>query len=98
MAGTITDVFAGTKRRLVAKLRTVLYFAFHCDDVSAVPSRHLLDGIDVIHFGRGPRTTVRSDIGGRPGLTIRVPDPVMSADHGRLVQTDDAWLLEDPGS
>ena len=98
MPETITDVFPGAKRRLVARPRPALYFAFQTNDAEAAPSRHLLDDTEIVCFGRGPRSAERREIRGKPGLAIQVPDPVMSTDHGCLVKTDDAWRLEDPAS
>jgi sigma-54 dependent transcriptional regulator, acetoin dehydrogenase operon transcriptional activator AcoR len=98
MAGTISDVFARAVPQRAAQRRAVLYVALQVDEVTAAPSRHRLDGVEVVSFGRGERSATRRDIDGKPGLVIRIPDRVMSSDHGRLIQTDDAWHFEDPRS
>jgi DNA-binding NtrC family response regulator len=69
------------------------------DDPTVVSSRHVLDGVDEVRFGRGRhRETRREAIGGRAVLTLRVPDHRMSTEHGRLIRGPDAWVLDDPGS
>jgi len=68
------------------------------DDPAVPSSRHVLDGIDEVRFGRGPREVRRESSAGRPVLTLRVPDQRMSTEHGRLVRGPDAWVLDDPGS
>jgi transcriptional regulator of acetoin/glycerol metabolism len=96
MDETISDVFAQATRRRVTRQGTVLYVAFQIDNLTAAPSRHRLDDIEVVCFGRGACAARRHDIDGRPGLVIQVPDPVMSSAHGRLVRIDGDWRLEDP--
>ena len=98
MAGTISDVFARVVPQRTAQRHVVLYVALQIDDMTALPSRHRLDGVELVSFGRGERSAIRRDIDGKPGLVIGIPDPVMSSDHGRLIQTDGAWHLEDPRS
>jgi DNA-binding NtrC family response regulator len=65
-----------------------------CDQPNARSSRHLLDGIDEVQFGRGDRELLRT---GRT-LRMRVPDPRMSGKHGRLMRVANAWVLDDPDS
>ena len=62
------------------------------------PSRHLIDGVDQIEIGRGPRAATRQRGGGLARLVLRVPDPIMSAEHGRLVRAHGQWILDDPDS
>jgi len=57
-------------------------------------SRHRLDEVRTVSFGRGERAAVRAG----DTLTLRLPDPMMSSDHGRLRRVEDGWLLEDPRS
>ncbi|HEX8109395.1 MAG TPA: hypothetical protein VF516_16805, partial [Kofleriaceae bacterium] len=61
-------------------------------------SRHLLDDVDEVRFGRGERSAVRTRVDGRRVLELRVPDRRMSADHGRLVRGPSGWVLDDPDS
>ncbi|MCE9576501.1 MAG: sigma 54-interacting transcriptional regulator [Deltaproteobacteria bacterium] len=73
-----------------------LVLSMRCDQPTAAPSRHRLDGLDEVRFGRGP-ALVERDVRARR-LTIRLPDPRMSSDHGRLVREGDTWVLDDPAS
>jgi len=66
----------------------------NADQPTMASSRHLLDGIDEVRFSRGSRaTTRRARI-----LEVRVPDPRMSSDHGKLVRSSQGWILHDPNS
>ncbi|HEX2688992.1 MAG TPA: sigma 54-interacting transcriptional regulator [Kofleriaceae bacterium] len=60
------------------------------------PSRHVLTGLDEVRFGRGPARIQRDPATRR--LTINIPDPRMSADHGRLVRHGVTWVLDDATS
>ena len=71
-----------------------LVVALACDRPQAPSSRHLLDGLDEIVLGRGERMVHRD---GRR-LVLRLPDPRMSSDHGRLVRERGAWVIDDPRS
>ncbi len=71
-----------------------LIISLDCDHPLTPPSRHLLDGLDDVTFGRGERL-IRRD--GR-SLALRLPDPRMSSDHGRLVRENGGWILDDPRS
>src|SRR5687767_7304583 len=98
MDTTVSDVFAQSTRRRAAQLQPVLYLALQIDDLDAAPSRHRLDGVEVIVFGRGERAAIRSDLRGQSCLTIQVPDPTMSSAHGRLARVGGAWRFEDAKS
>ena len=65
-----------------------------CDQLNARSSRHLLTGLDEVHFGRGDRELTRT---GRI-LRLRIPDPRMSGNHGKLLRVANAWVLDDPDS
>jgi len=93
---TVSDFFAGAVRSAEPRRSPVLYVVFRASAPFERPSRHLLDGVDVVCFGRGEPRAKRDRAARR--LTVRVPDPVMSADHGRLIRAHGQWLLEDPGS
>ncbi|HEU5478780.1 MAG TPA: FHA domain-containing protein, partial [Candidatus Tumulicola sp.] len=57
--------------------------------------RHSLEGIDVVHIGRGgARESSRTH--GR--LDVRVPSRFMSEEHARLVRVGSAWAVEDTAS
>ena len=73
-----------------------LVIALYCDRPMTAPSRHLLDGLDQVDFGRGDAAVVRDAAARR--LVIRLPDPRMSTDHGRLVRERGAWTVDDPRS
>jgi DNA-binding NtrC family response regulator len=97
--GTVTDVFGARAGDAAAwRARTAIVVALRAGAPSEAPSRHLLDDVDVVVFGRGPRAAVRDVDGGLRRLRLRVPDPVMSSDHGRLLGVRGVWLLEDPRS
>jgi DNA-binding NtrC family response regulator len=61
-------------------------------------SRHLLDDVDEVRFGRGERSAARTLVDDRRVLELRVPDRRMSADHGRLMRGPSGWVLDDPDS
>jgi transcriptional regulator with GAF, ATPase, and Fis domain len=65
-----------------------------CDQLDARSSSHMLDGITEVHFGRGDRQAVRTG----ETLRLRVPDPRMSSNHGRLLRVGGGWMLDDPDS
>jgi DNA-binding NtrC family response regulator len=69
-----------------------------CDVPGEPSSRHLLDEVDEVRFGRGERSAVRTLVDGRRVLELRIPDRRMSADHGRLVRGPSGWVLDDPDS
>jgi DNA-binding NtrC family response regulator len=71
-----------------------LILALSCDQPMTAPSRHVLDDVDEVTFGRGDRACARA---GRR-LDLRIPDPRMSSDHGRLVRDAAGWTLDDPDS
>jgi len=64
----------------------------------AASSRHLLDEIDEVRFGRGDRAAARSVVDGRRVLELRIPDRRMSSDHGKMVRGPSGWVLDDPNS
>ncbi|HTJ41568.1 MAG TPA: sigma 54-interacting transcriptional regulator [Kofleriaceae bacterium] len=71
-----------------------LIIALDCDRPMAAPSRHVLDGLDEVTFGRGDRRVRRDGT----TLAVRLPDPRMSTEHGRLVRQGGGWVLDDPSS
>jgi transcriptional regulator of acetoin/glycerol metabolism len=78
--------------------RPILHVAFQAGQPFEPPSRHLLDDVDVVCFGRGARSATRDVQAGLRRLVLRLPDPVMSSDHGRLLSAHGQWLLEDERS
>jgi DNA-binding NtrC family response regulator len=68
------------------------------DDPQAASSRHLLDEIDEVRFGRGERHARRAIVDGRRVLELRIPDRRMSGAHGRLIRGSHDWVLDDPDS
>jgi transcriptional regulator of acetoin/glycerol metabolism len=71
-----------------------LVLSLRCDRPQAPPSRYLLRGLEEVRFGRGePMCERRGNT-----LTLRIDDPRMSSDHGRLVRRGEAWHIEDPSS
>jgi transcriptional regulator with PAS, ATPase and Fis domain len=94
----MSDVFAHAAPRPIAERQAVLYLAFHIDDLTMAPSRHLLAEVEVVSFGRGERSVARCEVDGKRALVLRIPDPVMSSEHGRLVRLNGSWRLEAPTS
>ena len=76
--------------------RPTLIWLTECDEPLAPSSRHLLDEIDLVTLGRGPRSCRR--LAAERTLELRVPDRRMSGEHARLVRRGGGWLLEDRGS
>jgi DNA-binding NtrC family response regulator len=72
-----------------------LHIAFHGYEPLRVPSRHLLGDIDVVDFGRGASSVHRERRDGLRTLVVRIPDPLMSASHGRLVRAHGTWIIDD---
>jgi transcriptional regulator with PAS, ATPase and Fis domain len=92
---TITNVSAlGGEQDVSTPPVPQLIIALDCDRPLAAPSRHVLDGLDEVRFGRGDASRVRAG----NVLTVRFADPRISSDHGRLVRTPEGWTLEDPSS
>src|SRR5512138_2600239 len=98
VSSTITSISLGRGRKREAQPVAVvqLVVSLHCDRPTTPPSRHLLDGVDEVRFGRGEAKPKRETRARR--LTLSFPDPRMSQDHGRLVRDGDAWWLDDPAS
>ncbi len=82
----------------VSEGRPYLVLLATADDATVASSRHLLDDIDEVWFGRGARATVRAIRDGVRILELRVPDPRMSSEHGKLLRGPEQWVLEDPSS
>ena len=96
---TVSNVYRDRGRRGAGGARSpVLRVLLHAWQPGAPTSRHRLDAIDVVELGRGEAGAVRAVEGGRRVLRLRVPDPRMSSDHGRLTARADHWLLDDPRS
>ncbi len=68
------------------------------DKPTAPSSRHLLDGIDEVRFGRGDRSVTRKTEAGKRVLELKVADPRMSTDHGKLLRATGGWVIDDPSS
>jgi DNA-binding NtrC family response regulator len=76
--------------------RPQLIWLTECDEPLAPSSRHVLDDLDVVTLGRGPRSVRR--LGAERTLELRVSDRRMSGDHARIVRRGAGWLLEDRNS
>jgi transcriptional regulator of acetoin/glycerol metabolism len=93
---TISSVPLHPERERPADVaRPYLVVMMLADDPTLPSSRHLLDDVDEVRFGRGPRRATRVVDGRRSTLEIRIPDPRMSADHGKLFRGPLGWVLED---
>jgi transcriptional regulator with AAA-type ATPase domain len=96
VSGTVTSRSlgrGGAEDESVAPVHQ-LVVVLDCDRPMLSPSRHRLDGLDEVRFGRGERGFCRDGV----VLTLRHADVRMSTDHGRLVRGADGWLLDDPYS
>jgi transcriptional regulator of acetoin/glycerol metabolism len=96
---TITSVSLGRGREAVTPgARPLLVMLTISDEPTVASSRHVLDGVDEVQFGRGPRESKRTVIDGKRVLVLKIPDRRMSSDHGRLYRGASGWVLDDPGS
>jgi transcriptional regulator of acetoin/glycerol metabolism len=96
---TITSASLGRRpEAAVANAIPQLVLLAISDDLQSPSSRHLLEDVDEVRFGRGERETTRRIDGGRRVLELRVPDRRMSSSHGSLVRTKAGWVLDDPES
>jgi DNA-binding NtrC family response regulator len=96
---TITSVALGRPDEAVAPdARPQLVLVANSDEPQAPSSRHLLDDVDEVRFGRGERAVARFSAEGRRVLELRMPDRRMSGNHGRLVRGPAEWVLDDPES
>ena len=96
---TITSVSLGRGPEAIAvSAAEQLVLLAVSDDLTLPSSRHLLDDVDEVRFGRGPREARRTDVDGRCVLSLSVPDGRMSTQHGRLTRGAEAWVLDDPTS
>jgi DNA-binding NtrC family response regulator len=72
--------------------------ALECGDLAAGASRHAIDRMAEVRLERGERAHLRTNEDGRNVLTLRIPDPKVSARHARFVQHEGLWTFEDLGS
>ena len=98
MAQTQSDIFAASDRARAPGRGAALYVALRASAPLEPPSRHDLVNVDVVIFGRGDRSATRFVKDGLRHLAIRIPDPMMSSDHGRLLHAHGRWLIDDPSS
>jgi sigma-54 dependent transcriptional regulator, acetoin dehydrogenase operon transcriptional activator AcoR len=76
-----------------------LHIALECDRPLAGSTRHCLDDVDEVVFGRGRERQFRRELlSGVRTLTLEVPDSRMSLRHAKLHRFDRRWALEDAGS
>jgi DNA-binding NtrC family response regulator len=97
---TITSVVLGRRpdEGVAPEARPQLVLVANSDEPHAPSSRHLLDEVDEVRFGRGERAVARFGADGRRVLELRMPDRRMSGSHGRLVRGPSGWVLDDPES
>ena len=76
-----------------------LFLVFESSRPRAAPIRYALSGVPAVEFGRGRERALES-VGteGSRLLSIRVPDPTVSASHAELRRTGGGWQLTDTGS
>jgi DNA-binding NtrC family response regulator len=96
---TITSISLGRPEQEAApSAQPQLVLVAISDEPQGPSSRHVLDDIDEVKFGRGERSVQRLAVDGRRVLELRIPDRRMSSSHGRLVRGSSGWLLDDPES
>ena len=97
---TITSILLGpgSEHQVAPDARPQLVLVAISDEPQAPSSRHLLDDVDEVRFGRGERAAQRSRVDGRGVLELRIPDRRMSGQHGRLLRGPSGWVLDDPES
>jgi DNA-binding NtrC family response regulator len=62
-------------------------------------ARWSLEGVDEVRFRRGSsRSASREKDGERSVLALKLPDGLLSSNHGRLVRSTAGWTLVDDGS
>jgi transcriptional regulator with AAA-type ATPase domain len=62
-------------------------------------ARYSLGNIERVTIGRGPTRSVKRIVdGGKPTLSIQVPDPRMSAAHALVERRRESWVFTDRGS
>jgi hypothetical protein len=79
-------------------VRTVLTMVVSASDLSLAPARHRIDDLDAVQFMRGVRLAQRDEGERLRRLTLWLPDPFLSKDHGRLLRVDQRWMVESPRS
>ncbi len=78
---------------------TFLFLVMEGQRPLAGSARYDLRDVVEVTIGRGAaRSAVRKPLAGGVGLTVRVPDKLMSGVHLRLSRSEGGWLLEDLGS
>ena len=95
---TITSVSVDHGRRPVSVTHDQLILLASSDDPRMPSSRHVLDHIDVVRFGRGVREARRHIDNGLRVLSLQLPDRRVSNTHGSMRRLETGWLLEDPQS
>jgi DNA-binding NtrC family response regulator len=95
---TLTNTAFGPTDDAEADRRDHLVLLAMAEEPATPSSRHVLDGVDEVRFGRGERSATRRTANGVRVLELRVPDPRMSTEHGRLLRTGNGWVLDDPSS
>ncbi len=95
---TASDVYRTRPPRGEPAPRLALHVLGVAGDLAIPASIHALDDVDAIVFGRGKRSWHRDRADGLRRLVARIPDPIMSADHGRLLRVHGTWMLDDPRS
>jgi DNA-binding NtrC family response regulator len=98
MQDTESDIFSTSSHADLSATGPVLQVALRADAPLEPPARHDLRELDVVVFGRGARSVRRYRQDGLRFLELRLPDRMMSADHGRLTCRHGRWTIDDPNS
>jgi transcriptional regulator with GAF, ATPase, and Fis domain len=96
---TITSISLDRGRsRAASAMHDQLILLASSDDPKLPSSRHVLDEVDMVRFGRGPREIRRHLDGALRVLTIQLPDRRVSSNHGCMRRVATGWLVDDPQS
>jgi len=101
MGHPLADTMQASRREPLLGIQRKVAFlirALECEDPLAGASRHCLEGLDHVSIERGPRAHFRQANGDAAALTLRIPDPKISAKHAVLRRDREGWRFEDAGS
>jgi transcriptional regulator with AAA-type ATPase domain len=76
-----------------------LFLVLDCNQPQAGGARYGLGEVDEVLLGRGPsREASKVKDGDTRRLVLKIPDPMMSSTHAKLVRSDSGFSIEDLGS
>ncbi len=87
-----------TPRVAGTEVRPYLYRVLEAHRPTRAPSRHALDGLEVVAIGRGDDEARRTVEDGKRTLHLAISDPRVSAVHAHLRFGIGRWVVEDAGA